>query len=90
MGYWIGKPYWNGGYCTEAAAAVLAYAFDALNLNRVYAHHFSSNPPSGRVMEKIGMKYEGECPQHFRKWDQFQDIRLYGILKSDYEARKSF
>jgi RimJ/RimL family protein N-acetyltransferase len=89
MGYWIGKPYWNGGFCTEAAAAVLEYAFNALNLNRVFAHHFSSNPSSGRVMEKIGMRYEGECAQHFRKWGEFQDIRLYGILKSDYDARHS-
>ena len=32
------------------------------------------------------MKYEGECLQHFRKWGEFQDIKLYGILKSDYDA----
>jgi ribosomal-protein-alanine N-acetyltransferase len=59
LGYWIGKPYWGNGYCTEAAKAVLHYGFTVLGLNRIYASHMSRNPASGRVMEKIGMKYEG-------------------------------
>jgi ribosomal-protein-alanine N-acetyltransferase len=87
LGYWIGKPYWGNGYGTEAAKAVLHYGFTVLGLNRIYATHMSRNPASGRVMEKIGMKYEGCSRQHVKKWDVFEDLKMYAILKSEYESR---
>lgn len=86
LGYWVGRPYWGSGYCTEAAAAMLEYAFGTLGLNRVHAHHFANNPASGRVMEKTGMRFEGTCRQHVLKWDEYLDIHLYGILRSDYHS----
>ena len=86
MGYWIGKPYWNRGYGTEAAGGVLRYAFEQLGLNRVYAAHFRRNPASGRIMQKIGMTYEGCLRQHIKKWDTFEDMEYYGILRSEYLA----
>ena len=85
MGYWIGKSYWNQGYGTEAAAAVLAYAFESLDLNRVYAAHYKRNPASGRIMQKIGMAYEGRLRQHVKKWEQYEDMEYYGILNSEYQ-----
>lgn len=84
LGYWIGKPYWNRGYCTEAATGVLRYAFIELRLNRVHAHHFSNNPASGRVMQKIGMRHEGRLRQHVKKWGEFLDVEAYGILRSEF------
>ena len=86
MGYWIGKPYWNHGYCTEAARAVLHYAFAELRLNRVFAHHFSRNTASGRVMQKLGMRHEGRRRQHVKKWGQFIDSEMYGILRNELES----
>jgi [ribosomal protein S5]-alanine N-acetyltransferase len=87
MGYWLGVPYWNQGYTTEAAQAVLGYGFEKLGLNRIFARYLTRNPASGRVMHKMGMTYEGCQRQHDLKWDQFEDIGLYGILKSEYDAR---
>jgi len=84
MGYWIGKPYWNNGYGTEAAKAVLKYGFEALQLNRIYAVHLERNPASGRILQKIGMKYEGYLRQHIKKWGVFEDIVQYGILKREF------
>lgn len=84
IGYWIGKPYWGKGYCTEAAYAVVKYGFDVLNLNRIHATHMTRNPASGRVMQKIGMKQEGHLRQDRKKWDKFEDMELYSILKSEY------
>ena len=90
LGYWIGKPYWNQGYCTEAAQAVVKYGFKVLGLNRIHAHHMTRNPASGRVMQKIGMKHEGRLRQHFKgRWGQFDDWETYGILRSEYLAQKS-
>jgi [ribosomal protein S5]-alanine N-acetyltransferase len=83
IGYWIGKPYWGKGYCTEAARRVVEFAFEEMNLNRIYAYHFTRNPASGRVMQKIGMRQEGLLQQHTKRWDKYEDLALYAILKSE-------
>ena len=86
LGYWVGKPYWNKGYCTEAAQAVLKYGFEVLELHRIYARHLTRNPASGRVMQKIGMKHEGTSREAVKKWERFEDLEAYGILRSEYTA----
>lgn len=86
LGYWIGRPHWGRGYATEAAAAIVGYAFEQLGLNRVYAYHFSTNPASGRVLQKIGMRHEGVRRQHHRKWGELVDNDAYGILRSEWRA----
>ena len=88
IGYWIALPYWGNGYCTEAAQAVLKHGFKVLGLHRIYAPHFTRNPASGRVMQKIGMKYEGTLRHNIKKWGQFEDIAYYGILRSEYNKAK--
>jgi len=89
IGYWIGVPYWNHGYCSEAAEEVLRYAFEVLDLNRVWAHHFSRNVASGRVLQKIGMTHEGCLRKHIFKWGEYLDVEQYGILRSEWTTRKS-
>ena len=84
IGFWIGKPYWNHGYCTESAQALLEYGFDVLKLNRIWGQHMTRNPASGKVMQKIGMKYEGCLRQHYKKWGTLEDLDCYGILRSEY------
>jgi RimJ/RimL family protein N-acetyltransferase len=84
LGYWIGVPYWGHGYAAEAARAMLAHGFDTLHLNRIFASHFSRNPASGRVLEKIGMKYEGTRRQHHRKWDEYLDAVMYAMLRNEF------
>jgi len=86
IGYWIGKPYWGRGYATEAAAAIIRYGFEELNLQRIYAGYFSRNAASARVMIKNGMKYEGTLRQHVKKWDEFVDVVYYGILRREFSA----
>jgi RimJ/RimL family protein N-acetyltransferase len=57
IGYRIHPAYWNRGLVTEAAAAVLAFAFEVVGLDRVVAIYEPDNVGSGRVMEKIGMRF---------------------------------
>ena len=82
-GYWLGTPFWGQGYTTEALRRVLQYAFDQRDLHRVYGHCFSRNPASGRVMEKAGLRFEGELRAQILKDGEFLDLRHYGILHSD-------
>jgi ribosomal-protein-alanine N-acetyltransferase len=86
LGYWIGVPHWNRGYCTEAVRAVLGYGFETLDLHRIWAPHFTSNPASGRVLQKVGMTYEGCQREHYTRFGRFEDVALYGLLRREYEA----
>jgi len=88
LGYWLGVPFWGHGYATEAATAMVRYGFHTLALHRIFASHFKHNPASGRILKKIGMQHEGCQREHLRKWDQFVDSELYGILRREWEARE--
>ena len=59
LGYWIGEPYWNMGFCTEASTAIIRFAFKAMKLKKLTANHATNNPASGKVMRKVGMAYVG-------------------------------
>jgi RimJ/RimL family protein N-acetyltransferase len=83
LGYWVARPFWNGGYATEGARAVVQFGLRGLGLNRVQAHHYCRNAASGRVMQKIGMTFEGRLRKHMLKWGVFEDIDIYGILADD-------
>ncbi len=85
IGYWLGRDYWGKGYATEAAGAILDFGFNVLMLNRIHSEHFTENPASGRVLEKIGMKYEGHMREHDLRFGQYKDIFVYGILKRDFK-----
>ncbi len=83
LGYWIGKPYWNRGYMTEAAKAVVAYGFKVLKLNRIHAKYFKRNVASKRVVEKIGMRYANFFPQDVEN-GYLEDTVQYSILKCEF------
>ena len=83
VGYWIAVEDWGKGYATEATRRVIAFAFDALSLHRVEAHHFIENPASGRVMERCGMRAEGVVRGAVFRDGAPRDLALYGILRTD-------
>ena len=83
LGYWIGKPYWNCGYATEAAKAVVAYGFREHDIESVYAYYFKRNPASGRVLEKIGMHYAEYIPKDPERYF-FEDTIRYRLLKCEF------
>jgi RimJ/RimL family protein N-acetyltransferase len=85
LGYWVGVPYWNLGYCTEAGIALLHYGFKDRGLNRIHSSYFAINPASRRVMEKLGMSFEGVRKKHILKWGAFVDLGMMGILREDWE-----
>jgi len=60
VGSWIGKPHWNKGFATEAARAVAEHAFASGDIRTLTAGHFTDNPASARVLEKLGFTHSGE------------------------------
>lgn len=87
LGYWIGKPFWNRGYASEAARAVVRYGFETCGLHRIFAMHFSRNPASGHVLRNAGMQYEGRLRRHVKKWEEYLDVEAYGVLKDEFSSR---
>jgi [ribosomal protein S5]-alanine N-acetyltransferase len=85
IGYWIGVPFWGRGYASEAARAVVRYGFEERGFHRIFAQHFTRNPASGRVLQKVGMTYEGLLRGHLKKWDEYLDLACYGILRSEWK-----
>lgn len=84
LGYWIGVPFWNRGYATEAGRAALAHAFGPLALRRVWGAYFSGNDASGRVLRKLGMRPEGTLRAHVVKNGRVHDLLQLGILREEH------
>ena len=84
VGYSLARSLWNGGYMTEALSRVIAHTFETMDVNRIEAQHELTNPSSGRVMEKCGMKKEGVLRQRLYNKGKYVDVALYAILHSDY------
>jgi RimJ/RimL family protein N-acetyltransferase len=57
LGYWIGRPFWRQGFATEAARALVDYAFETMTVETVTAACRVINESSRRVIEKCGLRY---------------------------------
>ena len=66
LGYWIGRPYWSMGYCSEAVQALIQFSISKLGITRIFAEHLASNPASGAVMIKSGLNLLGNIKKSDR------------------------
>lgn len=89
IGYWIAVASWGHGFATEAARAVVGYGFAELGLHRVEGRHFTRNPASGRVLQKLGMRLEGVHRDAYYRWDAFEDVAVYAVLASEWRGGSS-
>ena len=87
FGYWIGEPFWGKGIATAAGKAMVDYAFLNLPFLRLEAVVFAWNPPSMRVLEKLGFVREGVLKQSIHKDGQLIDSVMYALTKDDYLSR---
>lgn len=88
LGYALGERYWGLGYATEAAGAVLRYAFEELKCPVVSAAHFPFNTKSRHVIKKLGFTFEGTLRGAWRMPDgKIADELCYSMLRAEYEAR---
>lgn len=88
LGWCMSRKLWGQGIMPEAASAVVKYLFEEVGFNRVAADHDSNNPKSGRVMSKIGMKYEGTLRANGKNNQGIIDEVWYSILKDEYFSEK--
>ena len=84
LGYWLGRPYWGNGYATEAARALLEYAFTELEMNRIFASYLLENKKSEYILKKLGMKYEGVFRQHVNHHGVYSDLAYCAVLRQEW------
>jgi ribosomal-protein-alanine N-acetyltransferase len=81
LGYWLGHEYWGRGIATQAIAGVTAWAFDSLDLQRVFAQPYADNLASCRGLEKAGFVLEGTLRRSAIKAGVIRDQRMYARLR---------
>lgn len=85
IGYWVAVPYWRRGYGYEAARTLLDHGFETRGFQRIHAQVYRGNQASRRILEKLGMAYEGCLRQHIRRLGTVHDVELFGILRDEWE-----
>lgn len=87
LGGWVAADARNQGYAAEAARALMDYGFTELGLYRVGSQCFSRNKESARVMEKIGLQYEGCRRGAYLKNGVYEDMLVFAAVREDWESR---
>lgn len=83
----IDPDYQGRGYATEAEILLMRYAFDSLNLNRVWLHAFPENPALMKLHANTGFVIEGRMRQHIWKNGEWRDVLVMGLLADEFRTR---
>ncbi|AFY82507.1 GNAT family N-acetyltransferase [Oscillatoria acuminata] len=85
IAYALSRPYWGQGYMPEAVKTIVAFGFQEIDLNRIEGRCKLPNHASAKVMEKVGFSFEGILRQQMLSKGRFHDMKLYAILREDWE-----
>ena len=89
VGFALARATWGRGYVAEALPALLGVAFGTLDLHRLEADVDPRNGASIRALERVGFEREGYLRERYHLQGELQDPVLYGLLRLDWEARRS-
>ncbi|MFN2545198.1 MAG: GNAT family N-acetyltransferase [Actinomycetota bacterium] len=85
LGIWIGKPYWERGYGTDAIRVLCGFGFRQMNLQRITLHVYEPNERARHVYEKLGFKLEGTMRRAQFIGGRYVDDHVMGLLVEDFE-----
>ena len=86
LGYCLDDAAWGHGYATEGARALLQWALDTLDLNRVQAETDTRNVASARVLEKLGFVREGTLREDCVVNGEVSDSWVFGLLRREWRS----
>lgn len=87
LDYLLSKEYWNQGLMTEAVKEVIRFGFEKMQLNRIQAICELDNIASARVMEKVGMQFEGVLRNYIQHEGKPLDMKMYSIIRKEWIRR---
>jgi len=82
IGYWMGEPYWGKGIATQAVSLLSKYAFEELNMEKLFAGVFEGNEGSKKVLLKCGFQQEGIAKKAIFKNKKFMDELRFGKVRN--------
>jgi ribosomal-protein-alanine N-acetyltransferase len=85
LAYVVNPKHWGQGVCTEAAKALVDFCFKRFDVQRIQAQFKAPNIASGKVMEKIGMSFEGVNKSACFHKEQFWDMHMYATTREDWQ-----
>jgi RimJ/RimL family protein N-acetyltransferase len=88
LGLVIGDPAdWGRGLGADAARLMVSYAFDTVNLSRVWLEVYEDNPAARRIYERLGFQVEGTLRRHGFREGRWWDIQVMGMLAEEWRAK---
>jgi ribosomal-protein-alanine N-acetyltransferase len=88
LGYVLARKWWGQGLATEAVRAVLHFAFTQIRLNRIEARCFPEHTASIRVLEKCGFRFEAVLRQCEMIKGEFADLKVYSLLRDEFDPKR--
>lgn len=85
IGYVIAKPYWGQGFAVEASRRVMEFGFEEFGLEGYFAKCMEGNDASMRVMQKLGMSFEGIYRNGMFIKGSYKTIIVYNVTRENYE-----
>lgn len=85
FGYWIAESYWGRGLVTEAARLLIDHVFQTYEVERVQAHCMAENVASFRVLEKLGLQFEGTHRSALFHRGRFWDLKMFAVLRGEWK-----
>lgn len=86
VGYVINPKYRGRGLAPEALGEVIRFGFSTIGLNRIEAKYIVGNEASRRVMEKVGMRFEGVLRGGMKIKERYRDIGVCAVLAKEFAA----
>jgi ribosomal-protein-alanine N-acetyltransferase len=87
VGTWIGREHWGSGANALSKALILHLGFEGMGLERIAAPTDVRNGRSQRALEKLGFVREGVLRSYHRHGDEFKDVAMYALLRSEWTPR---
>jgi RimJ/RimL family protein N-acetyltransferase len=88
IGLWIAEKFQGNGYGTEASELMITYAFEELRHHRILARTLRENKASDKIWKKLGFTEEGAFREHVYRNGQYEDLKLYGLLKNELKEEQ--
>ena len=85
VGYWLGLPYWDRGYMTEAIGLVCYFAFTCLDAVRISSTVFADNFASRRALEKNSFNTDGRLRRDVCKYGEWKDTFFMTLLPEEWQ-----
>ncbi len=83
LGIWIGRPFWDQGFGTDAVRTLCRFGFVEMNLQRVTLWVYETNPRGRRAYQKVGFKEEGRRRRANFVGGRHVDAIAMGLLAED-------